>query len=91
MVANVIPESYPFLRIARQFDLDYGYVLQVADARRHDQPMPVNPVVGDTLPFGELKDFASQVDEANHVQHLIRTGVIDWQTGATKGGCFDHE
>ncbi|MBS3648885.1 hypothetical protein KEU06_09725 [Pseudaminobacter sp. 19-2017] len=85
------PESYPFLRIAREFDADYGDVLTVAhiyDARNWDR-----------VRFGEMATtyhleslhrifirddwrlIWNRLVDAMHTQREVREGRIDWQTG----------
>jgi hypothetical protein len=69
------PESYPFLRIARDHGINYSDVLAVADQLRRTQRAiwrePVN------------LDAFIEIASATDIQAGIREGVIDWQTGAS--------
>ena len=69
------------MRIAKQYGVDYSVVLKVANdlkttgrANWLDFPNGTDPLV------------MIEVAEATEVQHLIRTGKIDWQTGERLGG-----
>lgn len=70
------PEGYPFMRIARQFGVDYGVVLKVAgdlkDTGRADWL---------DFPYGTDPAIMIEMAEATEVQRAIRDGEIDWQTG----------
>lgn len=70
------PESYPFLRIAKQYGVDYGTVLKVADDLKDAQR-------ADWLdfPYGTDPAIMIEMAEATEVQRSIRNGDIDWQTG----------
>lgn len=67
------PESYPFLKIARNYGYDYGDVLMCAQAIRDGQPLPT---------IWDRRTIAvHRIDEAVGQQKAIRFGYIDWLTG----------
>lgn len=71
------PESYPFLRIAKRYGVDYGDVLALADLN--------------TPGFMQSLERIEQHPKSNYIisdiklcrayQASIRDGRIDWQTG----------
>ena len=68
------PESYPFLRIAKEYNLDYGEVLQTADWIKN----------GGKLSLGiwcRTGEASQALHEASQIQQAIRDGKIDWMTG----------
>lgn len=69
------PEGYPFLRISKQYGLDYGAVLQVAGSLKDTGQADFRLIPG--APVAALIDLA----QATETQRLIREGKIDWQTG----------
>ncbi len=71
------PESYPFLRIARQYGVPYDDVLKIANCSRL---MLGAGVIMDGAPI-PIRVY-DEVVAATNVQERIRRGLIDWQTGA---------
>lgn len=72
------PESYPFLRIARQFNVDYSDVLNMAHFIRHGGNCQA-------IPYHWREethtDVLNAISAATGEQRAVSTGVIDWQTG----------
>lgn len=68
------PESYPFLRIARQFNVDYSDVLALAHLFQRGGSVQRWPA--------SLDHVVEEISEACTVQKAVRSGVIDWNTGA---------
>lgn len=67
------PESYPFLRISREYGVDYSVVLSLADQLRLTQRAAWEPAIP--------PDLLIDIGAATDVQEAIREGEIDWQTG----------
>lgn len=65
------PESYPFLRIARQYDVDYGDVLMLAQSYTTG-----SFAVRSCFPFASKVDNA--VAEAVNIQEQVRAGRFQW-------------
>lgn len=63
------PESYPFLRIAKKYSVDYGDVLMMADKAKTGR-----------VPSSSFSFYADIVN-ATEIQQAIRDNEIDWQTG----------
>lgn len=67
------PESYPFLRIARQYGYDYGDVLNMVETVRRTGSMPIH-----WLPRAvACKEIYVAMDQFEDIQ----LGDIDWMTG----------
>lgn len=72
------PETYPFLRIAKRFDVDYSDVLLAADFATHQaRELPGADGAIQNLPTAVLHEIGRAVG----VQEQIRNGQIDWMTG----------
>lgn len=69
------PEGYPFLRISKQYGVDYSVVLKVADDLKNTGRANFADLVGGSA------ECAIDIADATNTQQLIRNGVIDWQTG----------
>lgn len=69
------PDSYPFLKIAKKYNVDYTEVLQYADWLQYGtRPADVG--------FSNLPDdVIIEVRKAFLIQDAIRNGEIDWITG----------
>jgi hypothetical protein len=82
------PEGYPFLRISKQYGVDYGDVLQYADwmGQRRDKSLTYTKPAPEAYARvkAQAQDYAALSDAvmaAIAVQQAIRDGKIDWQTG----------
>lgn len=71
------PEAYPFLRIAKEFGVDYGDVLIAADYSLHSRHHHDTSRAVNALPIAALHEIGGAAIE----QKRIRRGEIDWQTG----------
>lgn len=71
------PESYPFLRIAKQYGVDYGHVLAIASRDT------IAKVYFDQAwwQLRHVPNISNDIGRAMDVQQAIRNGEIDWQTG----------
>ncbi len=67
------PESYPFLRIARDYGYDYGEVLACAQAIRDGRPL-------DDI-WDRRTIAVDHIHAASKVQRAVQYGYIDWNTG----------
>lgn len=82
------PESYPFLRISRQYNVPYENVLKVADWFQHRDKalglrIPDNVLYFvDRMPSSCLRDIRI----ACSTMDKIRDGHIDWLSGDTING-----
>lgn len=79
------PESYPFLRIAKQYGLDYSAVLITADNLKRNGRAEYLHGVQPADALNAMIDIAHAVDTYKQ----ICDGVIDWQTGECFPGCHD--
>jgi hypothetical protein len=83
------PQSYPFLAIAKRYNLDYGDVLLVADMWRHPAQRNNNERGADKRLFMALIDAPDgviamvevDISQANADFKAIQKGEIDWNTG----------
>lgn len=82
-------KSYPFLAIAKRFNLDYGDVLLFADIRRQHTGSPQHPWTPhhamtckrlSRLSLQTGCDLDDAIDEANSTFKAIQSGKIDWQS-----------
>lgn len=71
------PESYPFLRVAKQYGLDYSAVLITADNLKRNGRAEYLHGVQPADALNAMIDIAHAVDTYKQ----ICDGVIDWQTG----------
>lgn len=86
------PESYPFLRIAKQYGVDYGDVLTVADMWRHPADRDDRERAADkrlflamcAKPPVVIARLERELAFSNMVFADIQSGRIDWQTGAPR-------
>lgn len=82
------PKSYPFLEIARKYDVPYGDVLLVADFWDPRNKMNANPhqeaAINRSYKIAGWSEIVGDICEAINEQKLIRDGVIDWRTGAER-------
>jgi len=69
------PESYPFLRIAKRYGVDYGHVLEFADYVQYDIEFVSSGM------WKSVKGWKLQVLRACVEFGRIRNGHIDWLTG----------
>lgn len=74
------PQGYPFLAIAKKFNVDYSDVLKHADYLTFSRPGSKQGYP--YFPYGSPVDFA--IADAIHEQTMVRDGYIDWQTGEPK-------
>jgi hypothetical protein len=74
-----IPEGYPYLRIAKQYNQNYSHVLEYADWITRARATPRTDMLRNTLPYMVRRG----VMDAAATFMRIRKGQIDWQTGET--------
>lgn len=72
------PEAYPYLRIAKQFNVDYGVVLTVVDFLTHGARPTNLEAACSAMPF----EAVEEISRARVEFRAIQRGEIDWQTGA---------
>ena len=68
------PEAFPFLRIAKRFNLDYGEVLETADWIKNGGHLALSTWI-------RTGEAPHELHEASAIQQSIRDGEIDWITG----------
>lgn len=74
------PESYPFLRIANKYNVDYGAVLIYADRGGNlEQFKRASAKLHNSC--HEWNFLISEINRARSIQDRIKNGEIDWQTG----------
>lgn len=81
------PESYPFLRIAKQFKISYYDLLGMLNDLSDGSGYYVDPrILADkySMPRERVSDLLREVQAAIHIQHMVRTGKLDWQTGEVR-------
>lgn len=79
------PPGYPFMNIAKQFDLDYGDVLNLANTFKSATNLEttINTRARLSKKWGmRYREIVDAVSDAFDVQQMVARGKIDWHTGA---------
>lgn len=82
------PESYPFFRIAKEFDIPYAEVLAYADVLRRNgtvftkaSPKDTDTVIRWINNGRRYEAAAAEIAAATDEQNAVRRGYINWKTG----------
>ncbi|CDX26730.1 hypothetical protein MPL3356_60520 [Mesorhizobium plurifarium] len=76
------PTTFPFLAIAKKYNVDYGDVLIYADKEGRPQQFRRASARLHRHPYWNL--LISEINRAQAEQAAIRRGEIDWLTGERK-------